>query len=119
MIIPSIYDPHPPAAAAPVPPSMATPKLPHRPNTVLHYTLFTPQNLPMPAGPRKTARWKRLTVKSQDQEVIAAILGVCKYGVRIGYCGQRTAPTIYPNLPTVDQNAAIVTQKIEFEMRRG
>jgi len=119
MIIPSIYDFRPPAAAAPVQPSMATPKLPPRPNTVLHYILFTPHNLPMPAGPLKTAGWKRLTAKFQDQEVIAAILSVCQYGARIGYCGQRTAPTIYPNLPTVDQNAAIVTQEIESEMRRG
>jgi len=75
-----------------------------RPNTLIHYTLFTPHKIPMPAGQLRFECWRELTRGDADQGVITQILGMCQYGARIRYEGQRSGIVIYPNLASTEDN---------------
>jgi len=55
------------------------------PNTLIHYPVFTTHSDPMPAGPLKYPAWRKLTAGYPDPEVVKAILGICRFGARIGY----------------------------------
>lgn len=72
----------------------------------------------MPAGQFKANGWKELTSEYPDQQVITAILGICHYGARIGYEGQRSDIVIHPKLPSAEDNPDLVAQAIESEMRK-
>ena len=89
-----------------------------RPNTSIHYPLFTPHTLEMPAGVLKLAGWERLTTEFPDSRVIAAILGICQYGARIGYEGYRDTVTIHPNLSTAKAESNQVTADITSEYQK-
>lgn len=52
-----------------------------------------------------------------DEEVTTAILGICKFGARIGYPSQRHNITIYRNLATALDNPQLVTIDIAAEER--
>ena len=54
-----------------------------------------------------------------DKAVIAAIIGICRFGVRIGYEGVKQSPTIHPNLSTADADTAIVTVDSATELSRN
>ena len=87
-----------------------------RPNTAIHYSLFTPHDTPMPAGPLDLIGWKKHTEILPDQRVTSAILGICRYGARIGYEGPRNSINQYPNLSTAEENEEIVTADIVSEL---
>ena len=70
----------------------------------------------MPAGPLKQKGWTKLTVSYPDPEVVEAILGICRFGARIGYEHHRTSITIYPNLTSVLDNSATVTREMQKEV---
>ena len=73
----------------------------------------------MPTGQLKLEGWERLGVQFPDKAVIAAIIGICKFGVRIGYEGVKESPTIPPNLSTAHADTAIVTADIATELSRN
>jgi len=90
-----------------------------RPNTAIHYLLYTPHKLPMPAGQLHARGWKQLTTKFPDQEVTATILGICKFGARIGYEGYHSGVTINPNLGFAMLDAQLVTSDIMSELGKN
>jgi len=90
-----------------------------RPNTNIHYPLFTPHSLPMPVGQLRAEGWERLTACFPDKAVTFAIRGICRFGARIGYKGVRESPTIYPNLSTAEVDIALVTSDITTKMSKN
>ena len=88
-------------------------------NTTIHYPLFTQHSLPMPAGVLKPQGWKEVTRDFEDQKVITAILGICKFGARIGYHGHRHSVTIHPNLSTAEHKANLVSADINHELLKN
>ena len=90
-----------------------------RPNTAIHYPLFTSHKLKMPAGTLKAAGWEHLARNFPDSEVVVALLGICQYGARIGYESVRSAVTIHSNLSTANDDPALVTAEIISEIERG
>lgn len=54
-----------------------------------------------------------------DREVIDAILGICKFGARIGYEGERNSITIHKNLTSALENPDLVTKDIETELEKN
>ena len=87
-----------------------------RPNTHIHYPLFTKHTLPMSAGPLNYAGWERLTRSFPAHEFVESILGICQFGARIGYESHRKSVTINPNLASAMDNNAIVTAEIGKEV---
>jgi len=73
----------------------------------------------MPTGPLKLSGWKRLTLDFPDRRVVAALLGICQYGARIGHESFRNTITIHPNLPTANNDSVLVTADIASELARG
>jgi len=51
-------------------------KQPPRPNTRIHYPLFTPHSLSMPAGPLNINGWERLMTEFPDKALVTALLGI-------------------------------------------
>ena len=105
-----------PHSTEPIPPPSSTSKNDTRPNTSIHYPLFTPHSLPMPTGRLKLEGWAKLMALYPDSEVTSAIMGICKFGVRIGYEGIREEPTIYPNLASAEADIDLVTANIAYEL---
>ena len=89
------------------------------PNTSIHYPLFTQHSVPMPAGVLKSLGWERLMQRFPDKAVVEAILGICQYGVRIGYHSQRSSITIHPNLAAAEEHPKLVTEEIERELKKN
>jgi len=58
-----------------------------RPNTSIHYAVYTRHRIPMPAGQLKFNGWQNLMMTFPDPVVVRAILGICQFGARIGYEG--------------------------------
>ena len=87
-----------------------------RPNTLIHYPVFTTHSDPMPAGPLKYPGWRKLTASYRDPEGVKAILGICRFGARVGYEGHRTSVTIHPNLRSALDNPVTVTREIQNEI---
>jgi len=56
-----------------------------RPNTTIHYLVYTRHSILMPTGQLKQIGWTNLTIAFFNQEMIDAILGICEFGARIGY----------------------------------
>lgn len=86
------------------------------PNTAIHYTLFTPNDTHMPAGPLNFNEWKKHRSTFPDRRVTSAILGICHYGARIGYEGPRDSISIYPNLTTAEEDKEIVFTAIASDL---
>ena len=74
--------------------------------------------MPMPVGQLRVSGWKELAAEFPDQDVVSAILGICKFGARIGYMRQRTTPTIYNNLATAGADISIVSANISLELSK-
>lgn len=74
-------------------------------NTRIYYSLFTPHEFSMPAGPLISKGWKKVMTNYPNKDLVTALLGIFKFGARIGYEGSGTQPIIYPNLPTVHANS--------------
>ena len=67
----------------------------------------------------KLEGWEWLRVQFPDRGVIAAIIRIDRFGVRIGYEGVKESWTIHPNLFTAHADTAIVTADIATELRRN
>ena len=70
----------------------------------------------MPAGPLDLHGWKKHMNEFPDRSVTSDILGICRYGARIGYDGRRNSINIYPNLSTAQDDEEIVTEEIASEL---
>ena len=70
----------------------------------------------MPASPLKIAGWRTLTRAYPDRLVIEAILGICQFGARIGYEGQRHSSRIFQNLTSTLECFEIISTGIEAEL---
>ena len=97
---------------------MGTSTQPPRPNTQIHYPVFTEHNQAMPAGQLKPAAWRKLTTSYPDPRVVEAILGICQFGARIGYEAHRGPVRIYGNLTSAEDSPEIVTAEIEKELSK-
>ena len=73
----------------------------------------------MPPGQLRKEGWAALTQAYPDQRVITAILGICTFGARIGYEGNRDTITIYPNLSTAMTDAQLVAADILSEVSKN
>ena len=102
-----------------IPPNQPVSKQRYRPNTKLHYTLFTTHSISMALGQLKAKGWKQLTRNFPDTKVIIAIQGICAFGARIGNTKQWSAPTIYPNLATAKADAELVSAEIITELSKN
>ena len=109
-IIPTTY------ALSPTCPADCEP--PARPNTILHYSLFTPHCITMPAGQLCHLAWGRLTREYPDRDVIKAIIGICLFRARIGYEGEHNTITIHQNLSTAFEFPEVVTTVIQAELTK-
>ena len=87
-----------------------------RPNTAIHYSRCTPHYIPMPARPIDLIGWKKHTEIFWDQRVTSVILGICRFGARIGYEGPSNSIGICPNLSTAEEDKEIVTANIVSEL---
>lgn len=94
-------------------------KEPPRPNTQLHYPVFTAHHMPMPAGPLNIIGWRRLTLKSPDHVLVEALLGICQFGARIGHERERGPIHIHPNLSTAEEQPAIITAEIMAKLKNN
>ena len=92
-------------------------KEPARPNTTIHYPVFSPHSLPMPMGQLRETGWKQLTTHFPDHELIRAILGICSYGAKIAYEGCRKTTTIHPSLSSANIDAARETADLASELK--
>jgi len=71
-----------------------------------------------PTGQLKINGWQELTREYPDREVIAAILGICQFGARIGFEMVQAGPKIYPNLQSALMDKDLVTQDITAELTK-
>ena len=117
--MPHTHSPQLASVPIPISPQLNVSQQPTRPNTYLHYSLFSPHQTPIPVGQLNPDGWKQLTCRYPDQSVTAAILGICYFGARIGYEGERIEPTIYRNLKTAEDDSAVVTAELASEQDRG
>lgn len=90
-----------------------------RPNTAIHYPLFVAHQLNLPHSQLNIKGWDRATLDYPDRAVITAILGICRYGARIGYEGHRTTPIIYPNLPIAQADEHLLSSDIAVELGKN
>lgn len=90
------------------------------PNNSIHYQLFTPHSFALPADRLKPTGWEKLTAHFPDRHVTQAIMGICRYGARIGFQGIWEAPTIHPNLATAqaDTNQVMADIKNKLNLNR-
>ena len=72
----------------------------------------------MPAGQLCHLAWERLTRKYPDREVIRAIIGICRFGARIGYEEELSTITIHQNLSTAFEFPEVVTTEIQAELTK-
>lgn len=90
-----------------------------RPNTAIHYPLFVPHQLNLPHSQLRIKGWERATLDYPDRAVITAILGICRYGARIGYEGHRAIPIICPNLPIAQADEHLLSSDIAVELEKN
>jgi len=84
-------------------------------NTSIHFALFTPHSSEMPPCPLNQTGWELLTQEYPDKLVIAALLGICQFGCRIGYEGSRQKLKIHANISTAPAEAHVVSSEIQIE----
>jgi len=92
---------------------------PARPNTSIHYRLFTPHILPMPPGQLNMRGWQKLMAELPDPAITSAIIGIYKYGARISYEGPTQPKTIHPNLSSATLDAMLVSSDIEKALKKN
>ena len=100
-----------PAFKAAITASLATVRA--RPNTVIHYQLFSPHAHTMPTVPLKPDAWYRHCKDYPEKEVIDAIIGIAKFGARIGFGGERKGQRIERNLETANDLPRILEEDIQ------
>lgn len=83
-----------------------------RPNTVIRYELFTPHTQTMPRVPLKPDVWYREGRDYPEKDVIDAIVGIARFGARIGFIGIREGQRIAENLPTAAELPAVLKEDI-------
>jgi len=98
------------------PPPTVLSEQPTRPNSCLHYAVYTKHYLRTPAGPLSLQRWRERTTLYPEPSVTDAILGICRFGARIGYEGRRDRSEIYPNLSSATDFPEVVTKNIMEEI---
>ena len=94
-------------------------KQPTRPNTHIHYPVYTEHHIRMPAGQLKYAGWSKHTTTFPDREVRDAILGICQLGARIEYECARDSPTLYQDLDTALEDQGTVTKDLGRELEKA
>jgi len=73
----------------------------------------------MPVGQLIYKGWRQLTTCYPEPGVVEAILGICQYGARIGYEGNRGPVKIYRNLSSAKDTPEIVTTDIAAEVDKN
>jgi len=73
----------------------------------------------MTTGLLKAGGWKSLASEYPDPGLISAVLGICKFGARIGYERDHYAVTIYANLAMAVHDSDLMTADIEAEWKKG
>ena len=73
----------------------------------------------MPAGSLKKKEWMKLMASYPDPKVVEAILGICRFGARIGSEYHRMCITVYPNLTSGLDHPATVTGDILKEVTKN
>lgn len=73
-----------------------------RPNTHIPYEVYTTHKTPMFQGPLNASAWKELLSEYPDQSVVDAVVGIIRYGARIGYEGVRAGVQVYANHRSAD-----------------
>ena len=79
---------------------------------MIHYDLFSPHPHTMPRIPLKPEAWHRHCKDYPDKEVIDAIVGITRFGARIGYNGARKGQRIARNLPNADDLPELLKEDI-------
>lgn len=72
----------------------------------------------MPAGQLNFAGWQQLLAHYPDSDLTNAILGICRFGARIGYEESRGPIRIFPNLSSADESPVTVTADITTELNQ-
>ena len=88
-----------------------------RPNTNIHYELFTPHTDAMPTLQLKPDAWWELGKEYPEKEVVHAIVGMARFGARIGFGGSREGQHISKNLATADELPDILNEDIQEQKR--
>ena len=73
----------------------------------------------MAAGQLSYNSWKEVTEYYPEGDVIDAILGICKFGARIGYQERRILVTIHPNLAISEEDKYLVRADIQSVLEMG
>ena len=71
----------------------------------------------MPAIPLKPDAWQRHSKGYPDTEVINTLVGIARYGARIGFSGIRTGQRIAKNLSSADELPIILMEDIAEQER--
>jgi hypothetical protein len=88
-------------------------------NTALRFPLFTPHSFRMPLGPLlpNIDNWRALLTTHPNCPFVSAILGIIRFGARIGYTGTRSSPpTIYRNLSTASDAPLLLQSDLEKQL---
>jgi len=78
-----------------------------------------PYQFNMPHGQLNIKGWERASLDYPDRAVITAILGICRFGARIGYEGHCETPMIYPNLPIAQGDEHLLSSDIAVEVEKN
>ena len=79
---------------------------------MIHYDLCSPHPHTIPRIPLKPEAWHRHCKDYPYQEVIDAIVGIARFGARIGYNGARKGQRIARNLPNADDLPELLKEDI-------
>jgi hypothetical protein len=93
--------------------------LTHSFNTALRFPLFTPHSFRMPLGPLlpNIDNWRALLTTHPNRPFVSAILGIIRFGARIGYAGTRSSPPIiYRNLSTASDAPLLLQSDLEKQL---
>lgn len=66
----------------------------------------------MPGVPLRAEAWEKLCGKYPDKRVVAAVVGIARFGARIGYQGKCEGQHIARNLITADELPEILEQDL-------
>ena len=99
----------------PVAPKVSQPQ--PRPNTAIPYPVYRQHTIPMPAGQLQLAGWREFLKTYPEQAVLVeSILGICRFGARIGYLGPRGPMQIHQNLSCAEDAPDTVTADIKAKL---
>ena len=78
-------------------------QIPARPNTAIQFNVFSLHPLPMPRVPLNPSGWVQLCQDYSDKAVAEAVVGIARFGARIGFQGTRNGRCIAQNLLSAGQ----------------